>query len=348
MNAPSIVNELSVIYKHLEQKELKDALQGINTLLALQPNWAVSEKVTELTTNYQYMLHYLIEGEEDPEQKRVYDKLIRDIYTLAEDTAEQLLLQVVPSLFFDKIRNMEVRSLVTVDDYRSIITKQADTLAFMDLLENGPEKESRKRHTAIMHENTQQDLFYAIFASPRANEDFIGSCRNFVEDESIPKQDKALFISALTMNILQRFDILKIELLLDFCKLPEAELSIRAIIGIIPVFQVYKSRLELYPGSSDRLKLLSDDNTFNHRFIASIIGYIQAHQTEEITKKLNEEIYPKVMKIIWTNGWAKRGSMKKILNGGRFSMKRVLPIRWRNFRNCNRRVRMCFIPLFRN
>ncbi len=67
--------------------------------------------------------------------------------------------------------------------------------------------------------------------------------------------------------------------------------------GIIPIFQIYSSRLELYSGCSDRLKLLSDDKTFGRRFIAAIIGFIQAHETEKITKKLTEEIIPEMMKL---------------------------------------------------
>ncbi|OJV79873.1 MAG: hypothetical protein BGO34_20445 [Bacteroidia bacterium 44-10] len=297
MNASDIRKKLAAIYSYIEQKQLKDALDGIKELSAMQQNWAVSEKINELTTNYQFMLHYLIEGKKDPEQKRVYTKLIRDIYALAEDAAEQLLLQESSSVFFDKMRLMEVRTPITIEEYRTAITQQADTLSFIDLLEEGPEKESRIRQNRLSRENTQQDLFYTIFVSPRANDDFIISCHNFMEDPSVPKHDKALFISALTMNILQRFDARKIELLLDLCNHPEAELAIRAVTGVIPIFQIYNSRLELYSGCCDRLKLLSDDKTFGRHFIAAIIGFIQAHETEKITKKLTEEIIPEMMKL---------------------------------------------------
>jgi len=297
MNLSDIRKKLATIYSYIEQKQLKDALESIKEFSAMQQNWIVTEKITELTTNYQFMLHYLIEGKRDPEQQRIYNKLIRDIYTVAEDAAEQLLLQESTSIFFDKMRLMGVRTPITIEEYKSIISKQADTLSFIDLLEEGPEKESRVRQATIAHENMQQELFYTVFVSPRANDDFITSCRHFIEDESIPLQDKALFISAMTMNILQRFDARKIEFLLDMCNHPEPELAIRSITGIIPIFQIYNSRLELYSGCSDRMKLLSDDKAFGRRFIAAIIGFIQAHETEKITKKLTEEIIPEMMKL---------------------------------------------------
>ena len=176
MNLSDIRKKLATIYSYIEQKQLKDALESIKEFSAMQQNWIVTEKITELTTNYQFMLHYLIEGKRDPEQQRIYNKLIRDIYTVAEDAAEQLLLQESTSIFFDKMRLMGVRTPITIEEYKSIISKQADTLSFIDLLEEGPEKESRVRQATIAHENMQQELFYTVFVSPRANDDFSALC----------------------------------------------------------------------------------------------------------------------------------------------------------------------------
>ena len=297
MNPSDIREKLATIQSYIEQKQLKDALGSIKELFPSQQNWAITEKIAELTTNYEYMLHYLLEGKKDPEQNRIYNKLIRDIYILAEDAAEYLLVQESSSIFFDKMRLTAVRAPLSIEEYRTIITRQSDTLSFIDLLEEGAEKESRIRQATIARENTQRDLFYAVFVSPRANEDFIHSSRELIDDPSIPQNDKALFISALTLNILQRFDALKIELLLDLCKHGDAELAIRSITGVIPIFQVYSLRLALYSGCSDRLKLLSDDKTFARRFMAAIIAFIQSHETEKITKKLTEEIIPEMMKL---------------------------------------------------
>ena len=99
------------------------------------------------------------------------------------------------------------------------------------------------------------------------------------------------------LNILQRFDVKKIEFLLDVCKCKTLEIAIRAIVGIIPIFQIYESRWELYPECTDRLKLLSDNPAFTRRMIYAILRFIQAQDTEKITKKLTEEILPQMMKL---------------------------------------------------
>lgn len=297
MQSSPITTKLKEIYTHIEQRELKQAIDGVKAAVGQSQNWTFTERITELETNYQYMLHYLIEGKKDPQQQYIYEKLIRDLYAIADDASEQLLLQESSSLFFDKVRLLQVRTTPTIKDYRNILLHQADTFSFIDLLEEGEEKERRIRENELAHEKTVQDLFYTLFASPRSHADMLASFRDFMNDDHILVYYKSVFLSALSMNVLQRFDAGKVELLLDMCRHHEAELAIRAIIGLIPIFQTYSARLPLYRECSERLQLLSDDKLFNQRFVAAIVGYIQAHETEKITKKVNEEIIPEMMKL---------------------------------------------------
>jgi len=297
MQATDTQNKLKEIHSFIEHRQLKQAIDGVREFASRAQQWDITEKISELETNYQYMLHYLMEGEKDPEQQHIYEKLLRDLYMIADDAAEHLLLQESTSLFFDKLRLFRLRNPLNMDEYRNIITRQMDTFAFIDLLEEGDEKEQRMKENALAHDNTLQDLFYSVYASPRSSADLITSFRNFMDDTFIPVYDKCVFLSALTMNLLHRFDAAKVNLLLDVCHRPEPEIVTRAIIGIIPIFQTYKVRWSLYPECTDRLKLLSDDKQFNRNFIAAIIGFIQAHETEKITKRLTEEIIPEMMKL---------------------------------------------------
>lgn len=295
---PSEINKkLAQIHRHIEKKRLKNAIDTLKELTATHQNWVVSEKLSELEINYQYMLHYFIEGKKDPEQQKIYNQLLRDLYTISEDAAEQLLAQGSSSVFFEKSRFLNVRTPLSLNDYRETISKQADTFSFIDLLEEGDEKQTRIKQNTLAHENAVQDMFYTVFASPRANADFIASLHAFINETLIPVQDKTMLLSAIIMNVLQRFDAKKIDFLLDVCRNNESALSTRAIIGLIPIFQKYNTRWRLYPESTNRLKILSDDIVFSRRFISAVIAYIQAHETEKITKKLQEEIIPEMMKL---------------------------------------------------
>jgi len=159
-----------------------------------------------------------------------------------------------------------IRQPISIDEYREMINKQMDTFAVLDLLEDGYEKNSRMKLNAQAHEHTVSDLFYAVFAGPRANDDLIESYRNFMNDTIIPINDKCMLVSALTMNVMQRFDSKKIGFMIDVVQFGVPETAIRAVIGLIPVFQIYASRWKLYPEIVNRLEVLADDPLFTKLF----------------------------------------------------------------------------------
>ena len=297
MDASQIKKKIDQIHGFIENSQLKEAFDGIRDFTAIRHNWSVNQRLSELETNYRYMIHYLMAGNKDPEQKRIYKQLVHDTYTLADDAAEMLLLENASSLFFDKLRTQKVRASLSVEEYRAAISKQMDTFTFIDLLDDGDEKNARVKQNSLEHEHTLQNFFYEVFTGERATGKLLEEYKRFLEDDLIPIEDKSMLVTALTFNLLQRFDVKKTEFLLDVCQHANPEIAVRAIIGIVPVFQKYVRRWELYPECARRFSLLADDAAFNRRFIAALIQFIQARETEKITKKLTEEIIPEMMKI---------------------------------------------------
>lgn len=285
------------ILAFVENNRLKDAFDSLKSWAADLQNWTAAEKISELETNYKYMIHYLVEGNKDPEQQKIYHRLIRDIYLLADDLLEQWQTRNSSSVFFEKVRMANVRQPLSIEEYRDIIIRQIDTFSVIGLLPDGEEKQTRARQSAVKQEHTIQDLFNAVFSSPRAKEEQVKAYREFLGHAGIPVSIKCILISALTMNVLQRFDQRKVDLLFDSCSHAESEISLRATVAIVPVFRQYKNRLKYYPAITGRLSVMADDSVFARRLMTVIIQFIQAHETEKITKKLTEEIIPEMMKL---------------------------------------------------
>ncbi len=281
----------------IEKKELKNAFDSIGNITEELQNWKITDKLNELKNNYKYMLHYLIEGSDDPEQEKIYNKLIRDTYKLTADVAEAALLNESSELFFEKIRISSVRSPLSLDDYSEEIKKKVDTRSLLSLFEEGEEKNNRTKKNEQEHERIVSEMFYSVFSSPRANKDIIEAYNKFLHDDAIPIDDKSMFISALMLNLMQRFDINKILFLLESCSHSNMHISMRAIISLTPILQQYHSRLYLYPELISRMELLSDESYFRRRLLIAIIQFIQSRETERITKKLTEEILPEMMKL---------------------------------------------------
>ena len=297
MNSIQIRDFIKKTNQLIEKKELKNAFDSISSLTEELNNWKITDKLNELKNNYKYMLHYLIEGSDDPEQEKIYNKLIRDTYKLTIDAAEASLINESSELFFEKMRISSVRSPLSLDEYSDEIKKKVDTRSLLSLFEEGEEKNNRTKNNEKEYERIVSEMFYTIFSAPRANKDSIDAYNRFLYDDIIPIDDKSMFISALMLNIMQRFDAKKILFLLECCSHNNMHISMRSIISLTPILQLYHSRWHLYPELISKMELLSDERDFSRRLLIAIIQFIQSRETEKITKKLTEEILPEMMKL---------------------------------------------------
>lgn len=297
MNSIKIKDFVKKTNQLIEKKELKSAFDSIGGIVDELQNWKLTDKLNELKNNYKYMLHYLIEGSNDPEQEKIYNKLIRDTFKLTIDTAEVALMSESSELFYEKMRISSVRTHLSLDEYNEEIKKKIDTRSLLSLFEEGEEKKSRTKTNEQEHERIISEMFYSIFSAARANDDDIKAYSRFLLDDITPVDDKSMFISALMLNIMQRFDVKKVLFLLECCSHPNMHISMRAIISLTPILQQYHSRWHLYPELNNRLALLSDESYFTRRLLITIIQLIQSRETEKITKKLTEEILPEMMKL---------------------------------------------------
>lgn len=297
MNLTKAVNKHNSIIEYIERREIKNAFDAVKEMAEDTQNWAVTEKLSDLETNYKYMIHYFVEGQNDPQQDNVYNHMVRDIYSLADDLIFNLQLKESSSIFFEKSRTANLKQKVSIDGFNNIFIRIKDNQSITDLVPEGEDKHNRLKQSRKEIESASEDLFYNIFTLGRTSNGDIESYSKLFASNYVPCATKCMMTSAFTLNILQQFDKKKIELLLDLCMHPESEVAIRAVVGLIPILRKYKQRWEYYPQLVSRLALMSDDRKFDNRLMSAILQFIQAHETEKITKKLTEEILPEMMKL---------------------------------------------------
>lgn len=297
MNLSKAIVAHTKIISHIENRQVKDAFDEMKSMSSSLQNWNINEKIAQFESNYKYMIHYLIEGNDDPDRQNVFNHLARDVFSLADDLLEQVQLRESSQIFFDKSRLNAIREQKTTAAFRTELLHLSDELSIIGLMPEGDDRSNRLRQARKNLENSTSELFYSIFTSPRAGNGLTEEYRSFMDDDTLTTNVKIMFISALTMNILQRFDQKKIDLLLGLCNHVNPEVSLRAIIGIVPIFRKYRSRWGYFPQLTSRIAVMSDDPLFVQRLMTVLIQYIQAHETEKITKRLTEEIIPEMMKL---------------------------------------------------
>jgi hypothetical protein len=60
MNSRDIIALKKEILQNLSKRQLKDVFESLTKLVVNLQDWKVSETLSELETNYKYMLHYLV------------------------------------------------------------------------------------------------------------------------------------------------------------------------------------------------------------------------------------------------------------------------------------------------
>lgn len=297
MDNRNILTYKKEILEKLSKRQLKDAFELLTKLVVNTQDWHVAEKLSELETNYKYMLHYQFEDTVDPQKDIIYNTILRTLYELTDDISDELLKIDSTNIFYERLRINTIREPLALDEIQKQLKEISDSWALTDLLEAGDVKTSKKRELSVKRERFGSELFNYIFVSSRADEKQELEYISFINNEDVSVREKLLFISALTLNLFHRFDGRKLCTLMEACRSAQETMRQRAIVGLIIVLQMYDVRWPLYPECQFKLDALSEDVAFRRSVLAVVKQLIRSRETEEISRKLTEEIIPEMMKF---------------------------------------------------
>lgn len=318
MNNRDIISLKKDILLNLSKRQLKDAFDLLIKLSVHLQDWKISGTLSELETNYKYMLHYMFEGVADPERETVYRNLLRSLYELTDDATEELLNTESSNIFYEKYR-ANAQKNNSLAEYQFQLKDTLDSLSLADLIEDIEEKKNRKRELSVKRERIGSDIFNSIFVSLRANDEDVSNYLSFIDNLDLSVREKCLFLSALSMSLFHRFDAKKVQILMHAATSDNMQLRARAIVGLVIVMQMYDIRWSLYPELQNQLDILSENQDFRKAILRTIIQLIRSRETEQISKKIREEILPEMMKI--NNLAGRKLNMEELMGDTDFSEK---------------------------
>ncbi|MDR3338567.1 MAG: tetratricopeptide repeat protein [Candidatus Symbiothrix sp.] len=285
------------IREALENKRLKKAFDLLAFLLSNIQNWRLSEQLTDLSDNYQRMLRYLADGVKDPQQEKVYNDLLRSVYAVADQTMLQLKTIHSPACFYDNRRTREMQLPESSGCLVEIMDDTVSKITLVDLLEEGAEKDNKLRNLEQEKEKTEAKIFRKIWLSDAWNSSEKEIWLNVLNSRLHPNTLLSLIISAATLSLEETFDEKKAVLLLDAATNKNEEIRQRALTGILLFIRRYDKRLFLYPNIHNRLALLTEDRQFINDIRNIILQFILSRETEKITRIIQEEILPEMLKV---------------------------------------------------
>ena len=263
----------------LDSKELKNAFDSIQSLISGSREISFQDKLNELQDTYKYMLRYRIEGAKDPMQEQIYNRIQTSSYELADRIRNKALAIESPLAFYSRRRSLQVQPNVTFENLHLQLSKHYAT-------------GNRAEYDAMLIV-----LFNKIWVSDPFTIEEAAVIKNILFDNELPFPAGCQIVSALMLGLQAAFDPEKLMLLFDAANHENEEIKVRVLISILLTLYVYRKRTALYPQITNRLDALSETPGFTKAIRTITLRFILARETEKITRKLQNEIIPEMMKL---------------------------------------------------
>jgi len=293
MQANEITERSNTIYRLIQSKQLKIAFDAIRRWAMDGKMTAVHESLNELEFNYRLLIQYVEEGINDPHREHIYKTLVRHAFRLVDILKEEGMILCASDYEYAQLRN-ERQNHEPKHDFVSELEDLSSDHVLISFLEGGNNGEQRKLENASKYEQLRIKVFRQIWLSSDMP---IEQFRALLSSDFIGVNDKAFFVTALTLFLIRQFDEERLGLLLESCLHNDALVCQRALVGMWVIAGCYNERLSFYPNFDERLQLLKENDGFLSSMLTIMIQYIRTAETEKISKKIQEEILPEMMKI---------------------------------------------------
>ncbi len=285
------------IVRLIHQQRLKEALNSLEHFLAGGADWTLYSELERIRTSYNYMLQYMRQNVADPERHKLHSKLLTDALNVA-DHARVAKAGPVSTRYFYSMHNY----LLTLPSYsiRSLLLEMenyTEEIAVAGLLQ-GDEVNNNADAVRERHENAQHILFYLLWTNTEWKAEDEDEAREALKSVLLPEYDLSLFVSGVTLSLMECFDQKKIMWLFDACGHSSTLVNQRALIGLVIIFHIYHQRMHMYPEVIGRLLAMNEDPRFGEALNRIQIQMTRSQETAKIDRKMREEIIPEMIKSV--------------------------------------------------
>ena len=140
-------------------------------------------------------------------------------------------------------------------------------------------------------------MFNILWHSDKLKDKEIELLVKISSQDGIAWYDKCVLVSAITLSLIRHFDSNKIDVLFRFYEAGEQQVWQRALVGLVMCLAYYDRRIAFYPEILQRLKAIQGLRQADRTIEMIIQQFIKARETEKITRKIQQEILPEMIRI---------------------------------------------------
>lgn len=278
-------------------QNLKNAFDKMSQLAAQSQLGDWNDKRLELETTYQYMLQYVTDGIDDPQQELVYNHLRVSLLETADRFKEHLLNRDSSNYVYCQKRIFKEKPLPSEEEIMDELTSFKSNLSLAGLLEDSLKSKGKVEGFASDHEKAVSLLYNHFWLADKLLPQEEALASHIIENEEIHFADKCLIVSAITTSLIRMFDERKFNVLVLGGRNEDPQVAQRALVGLILCAYLHNDRVPLYRQLDEKLTDIALDKSLRKSIQSIILQFIRSKETEKISKKLREDFFPEIAKI---------------------------------------------------
>jgi tetratricopeptide (TPR) repeat protein len=298
MDTPKTIQKHKRISKLVSEKKIKQSLDILNDMITNSSGGYLRDEYENIVMTYRNILTYTIEGVRDPERNKIYLKLIQSILGLSDRVKQDILSHYSGWHTYwvkqqtEKEYKLSGKSIVeTVDD---LMFKQEldEWLRLTNEINPDPESEISRKHKHLI-----KNIFNHLWLTDHYGEAEDSLISIIIASGKFRWFEISVFVSAITLSLFRTWQPEKVFYLISLYEDGKDQVRERALAGLILNLHYYNGRILLFPEIQDKIKEMSVDEKFREHCRIIVLQTIRSRETENLSKRLNDEILPKVAKL---------------------------------------------------
>ena len=282
----------------VSEKKIKQSLDILADMIANASSGDMRDEYNDIEMTYRNMLTYTIDGIKDPERNKIYLKLIQSILGLSDRARQDILSHnsgwhtYWVKLQAEKELKLSGKTIVETVDDLMFKSELDEWLKLSNEITHDPDSAISKKHKQLI-----KNIFNHLWLTDYYGEAEKSLINIILKSGKFRWFEASIFTTAVTLSAFRRWQSEKLIHLISLYEAGQEQVMERALSGLILNLHYYNGRILLYPEITERIIALSHESRFKEHCRIIVLQIIRSRETENLSRKLQDEILPQVAKL---------------------------------------------------
>ena len=298
MDVSKVIQQHKRLCSLVSEKKIKQSLDILADMIANASSGDMRDEYNDIEMTYRNMLTYTIDGIKDPERNKIYLKLIQSILGLSDRARQDILSHnsgwhtYWVKLQAEKELKLSGKTIVETVDDLMFKSELDEWLKLSNEITHDPDSAISKKHKQLI-----KNIFNHLWLTDYYGEAEKSLINIILKSGKFRWFEASIFTTAVTLSAFRTWQSEKLIHLISLYEAGQEQVMERALSGLILNLHYYNGRILLYPEITERIIALSHESRFREHCRIIVLQIIRSRETENLSRKLQDEILPQVAKL---------------------------------------------------